>query len=173
MFPGKRPFDLIAGKKEGNRNPGWAGDHSLLSRLRGANRPQATQSIFFQSVRRGDHPARVPVWRHWPGLPEHGSGLPNPPYSPWTMTTPGPWSSEQKNPVTTNISLVPIIKKIKKRGGRIIVINPFRNQTAALGKRHITPSPGMDAHLALAAAKILTERGAPSNRPEAFFQAPG
>ncbi len=65
-----------------------------------------------------------------------------------------------RNPVSTNISLVPIIKTIKKRGGRIIVIDPYRNRSAALADRYIAPAPGRDVYLAMAAAKILYERGA-------------
>ena len=65
-----------------------------------------------------------------------------------------------RNPVTTNISLVPIIKDIRKKGARIIVIDPFRNRSAALAHRYIAPAPGMDAYLAMAAAKILCNSGA-------------
>jgi len=65
-----------------------------------------------------------------------------------------------RNPAVTNISLVPIVKDIRKRGGRIIVIDPYRNRSAALADRHIAPAPGMDAYLAMAAAKILYEAGA-------------
>ncbi len=65
-----------------------------------------------------------------------------------------------RNPAVTNISLVPIIQDIRKRGGRIIVIDPYRNRSAALADRHIAPAPGMDAYLAMAAAKILYERRA-------------
>jgi anaerobic selenocysteine-containing dehydrogenase len=64
-----------------------------------------------------------------------------------------------RNPVATNISLVPIVKDIRKRGGRVIVIDPFRNRTVALADRHIAPAPGMDAYLAMAAAKILYDCG--------------
>jgi len=65
-----------------------------------------------------------------------------------------------RNPVTTQIGLVPIIKEIKKKGGRIITVDPFRNRSAALSDRHIAPAPNMDAYLAMAAAKILIDRGA-------------
>ncbi len=65
-----------------------------------------------------------------------------------------------RNPVTTNISLVPIIKDVKRRGGRIIVIDPFKNRTVGLADRHIAPAPGKDAFLAMAAAKIIYDQGA-------------
>ena len=69
-----------------------------------------------------------------------------------------------RNPVTTNISLVPIIKEIRKKGARVIAIDPFRNRSAALADRYIAPAPGMDAYLAMAAAKILYDRGAEDAR---------
>ena len=62
-----------------------------------------------------------------------------------------------RNPVTTNISLVPIIRDLKKRGGRIIVIDPIKNRSSNLADRHISPSPGTDAFLAMAAAKIIID----------------
>lgn len=65
-----------------------------------------------------------------------------------------------RNPATTQIGLVPIIKEIKRQGGRVITIDPFRNRSAALSDRHIAPAPNMDAYLAMAAAKILIDRNA-------------
>jgi anaerobic selenocysteine-containing dehydrogenase len=65
-----------------------------------------------------------------------------------------------RNPVSTNISLVPIIKEIKKRGGPIILIDPYRNRSADLADRHIAPAPGCDVYLALAAAKRVFAAGA-------------
>lgn len=64
-----------------------------------------------------------------------------------------------RNPVVTNIGLVPIIQAIRKRGGRIIVIDPFKNKTASLADYHIAPAPGKDVYLAMAAAKIIFDRG--------------
>ena len=65
-----------------------------------------------------------------------------------------------RNPATTQIGLVPIIKDIQKRGGRIITIDPFRNRSAAFADRHIAPAPNMDVYLAMAAAKLLIGRNA-------------
>ena len=60
-----------------------------------------------------------------------------------------------RNPATTNISLMPIIKHIRKNGGRVIVIDPYKNRTVKFTDHHIAPEPGMDVYLALAAAKII------------------
>ncbi len=65
-----------------------------------------------------------------------------------------------RNPVSTNISLVPIIQDLRKRGGRVLLIDPFKNSSAPLAHEHIAPRPGRDVYLAMAAAKIVLERGA-------------
>lgn len=65
-----------------------------------------------------------------------------------------------RNPVSTNISLVPIIRNIRRRGATVILVDPFKNRSAGLVDRHIAPTPGRDAFLAMAAAKLVYERGA-------------
>jgi len=65
-----------------------------------------------------------------------------------------------RNPVSTNISLVPIIKDIKKRGGRVILVDPAKSRTAPLADRHIAPRPAGDAFLAMAVAKLILAAGA-------------
>jgi anaerobic selenocysteine-containing dehydrogenase/GMP synthase-like glutamine amidotransferase len=65
-----------------------------------------------------------------------------------------------RNPVSTNISLVPIIKDIRKRGGKVIVIDPARSRSVTLGDHHIAPRPGRDGYLAMAAAKLVLAAGA-------------
>lgn len=68
-----------------------------------------------------------------------------------------------RNPVTTNTGLVPIIQDVKKRGGRIITIDPFKNRSASLSDRHIAPAPNRDGFLAMAAAKIICDAGGVDN----------
>ncbi|WP_319583993.1 molybdopterin-dependent oxidoreductase [uncultured Pseudodesulfovibrio sp.] len=65
-----------------------------------------------------------------------------------------------RNPVSTNISLVKIAKDIKKRGGRVIVIDPARSLSVNIATHHVRPKPGRDGCLAMAAAKIILEAGA-------------
>ncbi len=65
-----------------------------------------------------------------------------------------------RNPVSTNISLVPIIRDIRKRGGTVIVIDPAHSKTVPLGTHHIAPRAGTDGFLAMAAAKIILAAGA-------------
>lgn len=68
-----------------------------------------------------------------------------------------------RNPVSANISLVPIVREIRRRGGRVIVVDPFRNRSVAMADRHIAPAPGRDVYLAMAAAKEVLARGAADN----------
>jgi anaerobic selenocysteine-containing dehydrogenase len=68
-----------------------------------------------------------------------------------------------RNPVSTNISLIPIIREIRKRGASIILVDPYKNRSAALADRHIAPAPGRDVYLAMAAAKRVFDDGAEDN----------
>ncbi len=67
------------------------------------------------------------------------------------------------NPVTSNGSLMtaPGIKKrlaaIRSRGGRIVVIDPRRSETAAIADEHHFVRPGTDAALLLAMVQVLFE----------------
>ena len=65
-----------------------------------------------------------------------------------------------RNPASTNISLVPIIRDVKSRGGPVILIDPVRTRSASLATRHIAPIPGRDGFLAMAAAKRIIEADA-------------
>jgi anaerobic selenocysteine-containing dehydrogenase len=64
-----------------------------------------------------------------------------------------------RNPVSTNIGLVPAIREIRRRGGRVVLIDPVSSRSAALADRHIAPKPGCDAFLAMAVAKLILARG--------------
>ncbi|GAB7079339.1 molybdopterin-dependent oxidoreductase [Megalodesulfovibrio paquesii] len=64
-----------------------------------------------------------------------------------------------RNPVSTNISLMPIAREIMGRGGRVILIDPAPTRTAAAVTRHIAPRPGADAFLALALARRILDAG--------------
>ncbi|BCS89842.1 molybdopterin-containing oxidoreductase family protein [Pseudodesulfovibrio sediminis] len=65
-----------------------------------------------------------------------------------------------RNPVSTNISLVPLIKGIRERGGTIVVVDPARSKSVALADHHISPRPGGDGYLAMAVAKLVLAAGA-------------
>lgn len=62
-----------------------------------------------------------------------------------------------RNPVETNIHLVPFIKKAKERGTKVILIDPIRTATASLSDWHIKLKPNSDAAFACAVAKYIVE----------------
>lgn len=65
-----------------------------------------------------------------------------------------------RNPASTNVSLVPIIREIRRRGGRVLLIDPVASTSATLVDRHIAPRPGTDAFLAMAACKLVLAENA-------------
>ncbi|TVQ98562.1 MAG: molybdopterin oxidoreductase [Desulfovibrionales bacterium] len=65
-----------------------------------------------------------------------------------------------RNPVSTNVSLVPIIRELRRQGRPILLIDPARTRSAALADHHIAVRPGCDVFLALAAAKLILAAGA-------------
>lgn len=65
-----------------------------------------------------------------------------------------------RNPVSTQISLAPILKDVRKKGGTVVLIDPFKSRSAVLADKHIAPAPGRDMFLAMAVAKIVLQREA-------------
>ncbi|NGN68545.1 molybdopterin-dependent oxidoreductase [Streptomyces sp. A7024] len=69
------------------------------------------------------------------------------------------------NPVVSNGSLATAadfpgkLKALRRRGGRLIVVDPKRTRTARLADRHIAPRPGTDAALLFAMVQVLFEEG--------------
>ena len=65
------------------------------------------------------------------------------------------------NPLVSNGSLATAadfggkLKALRKRGGRLVVIDPSRTRTAELADRHIAPRPGTDAALLFAVVHVL------------------
>lgn len=64
-----------------------------------------------------------------------------------------------RNPVSTGVSIVPIIRDIRRNGGKIVLVDPAPTKSTALADRHIAPRPGTDAFLAMAAAKLILAQG--------------
>lgn len=63
-----------------------------------------------------------------------------------------------RNPVETNIHLVPMLKAAKERGANLILVDPLRTATAEICDHHIRLKPEGDAALACAAAKYVLEK---------------
>lgn len=69
------------------------------------------------------------------------------------------------NPMVSNGSLATAadfpgkLRALRRRGGRLTVIDPARTRTAALADRHIAPRPGTDAALLFAVVHVLFDEG--------------
>jgi anaerobic selenocysteine-containing dehydrogenase len=58
-----------------------------------------------------------------------------------------------------NVHLWPFIEEARRRGARLVVIDPFRTRTAALADEHLQIRPGTDTLLALAMMQVLFREG--------------
>ncbi|WP_231981993.1 molybdopterin-dependent oxidoreductase, partial [Mycobacterium sp. E2327] len=69
------------------------------------------------------------------------------------------------NPLVSNGSLATApdfpgkLRALRKRGGKLVVIDPARTRTAELADRHLAPRPGTDAVLLFAIVHVLFEEG--------------
>ncbi|HEV8578554.1 MAG TPA: molybdopterin-dependent oxidoreductase [Thermoanaerobaculia bacterium] len=63
------------------------------------------------------------------------------------------------NPSASGIHLVPIIQQAQKAGARLVVIDPRRTPLAKQADLYLSPRPGSDLALALAAMRWLFEEG--------------
>lgn len=66
------------------------------------------------------------------------------------------WATD---PAASMVSMVQDMMRLRRRGGRIITIDPRVTQTAALSDLHLRPRPGTDAALANAVANMLIRSG--------------
>ena len=66
------------------------------------------------------------------------------------------WGS---NPITSNLHYWSRVQEAKRRGARVVVIDPYRSLTAEKGTDHIAVRPGTDAALALAMMHVIINEG--------------
>lgn len=59
----------------------------------------------------------------------------------------------------TNVHFWPYVVEARKKGGRLLVIDPYRNATGRAADRYLAVKPGGDAALALGLIKALLEEG--------------
>ena len=59
------------------------------------------------------------------------------------------------NVAATSVHFVPIVKAAKKRGARVVQIDPYRNRTSHLADEQVMIRPGTDAALALGIMHVL------------------
>jgi anaerobic selenocysteine-containing dehydrogenase len=63
------------------------------------------------------------------------------------------------NIVSSNVHLWPFVEAARRRGARLVCIDPFRSRTAEKADWHIAPWPGTDAALALGVMHVLFRDG--------------
>lgn len=63
------------------------------------------------------------------------------------------------NAVSTHITLMEHVKRARKQGARLVVVDPYQNRTARLADLHIPLRPGSDAALAVAMMQVLLAEG--------------
>lgn len=64
-----------------------------------------------------------------------------------------------KNVFVSSVHLLPILREAKKRGARLVLIDPVHHRTSSLCDMYLQPRPGSDSAIALAVARILFETG--------------
>jgi anaerobic selenocysteine-containing dehydrogenase len=64
-----------------------------------------------------------------------------------------------KNPYVASVHLLPILKKARAEGARLVLIDPVHHRTAGLCDLVLQPRPGGDIALGMAVARILFEGG--------------
>ncbi|MHB8171166.1 MAG: molybdopterin-containing oxidoreductase family protein [Thermincolia bacterium] len=65
-----------------------------------------------------------------------------------------------RDPLVTNMHIVPYIKEAKTTGAKVVVINPLLVESVKLADYHVAPRPGTDGALALAMAHVLMDERA-------------
>jgi anaerobic selenocysteine-containing dehydrogenase len=63
------------------------------------------------------------------------------------------------NPVATHVNLMSHVSRAKKRGVKLVVIDPYRNGTAEQADLHLAVRPGTDGALACAVMHVLFRDG--------------
>src|SRR5262249_47508201 len=64
-----------------------------------------------------------------------------------------------KNVFTSGPHAIPVLNDARRRGARLVLIDPVHHKTATLCERFVQPRPGGDFALAMAMARILFEKG--------------
>jgi anaerobic selenocysteine-containing dehydrogenase len=64
-----------------------------------------------------------------------------------------------RNPIVTNIHLLPFLKSARESGAKVVVIDPRRSETVKYADRHVALIPGSDLYLAVGLAQSLRRQG--------------
>jgi anaerobic selenocysteine-containing dehydrogenase len=65
-----------------------------------------------------------------------------------------------KNAAVSNVHLQPVLREAKRKGARVLLVDPIRHKSEKLADRVILPRPGGDFDLAMGVASRLFERNA-------------
>lgn len=63
------------------------------------------------------------------------------------------------NLVSSNVHLWPLVEQARRRGAKLVTIDPFRSRTAEKSDRHVALLPGTDAALALGMMHVVFRDG--------------
>jgi anaerobic selenocysteine-containing dehydrogenase len=63
------------------------------------------------------------------------------------------------NPFSTHLHFWPFFQQVRKRGGVLVTVDPFRTKTAAASDLHVQLRPGTDAALALGLLHVIFAEG--------------
>ena len=63
------------------------------------------------------------------------------------------------NIVSSNVHLWPFVEEARKKGARLVTIDPFRSRTAEKSDQHLALYPGTDAALALGMMHVIFRDG--------------
>jgi anaerobic selenocysteine-containing dehydrogenase len=64
-----------------------------------------------------------------------------------------------KNPYVSQVHLLPVLMEARRRGARLILIDPVHHRTANMCDQYLQPRPGGDIALVLGVVHVLLERG--------------
>lgn len=62
-----------------------------------------------------------------------------------------------RNPVVTNLHMIPLIKEAKQKGAKVYLVDPIRTETATHADKHFAVRAGSDGLLAIGISKLLLE----------------
>lgn len=63
------------------------------------------------------------------------------------------------DPVSTSIHTWELIRKARRHGAKLVVVDPYRSRTARYADVHLRPHAGTDGALAMAIAQVIIEEG--------------
>ena len=67
------------------------------------------------------------------------------------------------NSISTNLHHWAVVKDAKKKGAKVVVIDPYKSRTAKAADWHISPKPGTDGALAMGVINSIIEQGLTDN----------